>query len=161
MPQPAPVGQRSVWSFPRPPALEPVGETVRVVFAGCEIARSDGAVQVLETSHPPTVYLPPDDVELAYLVPTARQSGCEWKGMARYLDLVVGGARSPEAAWTYAEPRERFTALRDRVAFYPGRVEACWIGGERATPQPGGFYGGWITSRVAGPFKGEPGTGGW
>ena len=162
-PRPDPVtpGQRSVWDFPRPPALVPVGEPVRVEFEGRVIAASASALQIEETSHPPTVYIPPTDVDLGRLVATERESGCEWKGTARYLDVVVGAARSAEAAWTYSDPRRPYAALRDHLAFYPGRVGACWIGDERVTPQPGGFYGGWITSRVAGPFKGEPGTWGW
>ena len=155
-------GQVSVWDFPRPPALVPVGETVRVDFGG-EIARTDGALQILETSHPPTVYLPPDAFAPGALVPTEGSSGCEWKGRADYLTVVSGdGARRAErAAWTYPDPRPAYAALRGFVALYPEAVDACWIGAERVTPQPGGFYGGWVTPRVVGPFKGAPGTWGW
>ena len=154
-------GQESVWDFPRPPALVPVGETVRVEFAGRVLAESADALQIQETSHPPTVYIPPADVDLALLVPTPRTSGCEWKGRAVYYDLDVDALRSEDAAWAYPDPRPAYLALKDHLAFYPSRVDACWIGDERVTPQPGGFYGGWITSRVVGPFKGEPGTWGW
>ncbi len=163
MPTPIPPGpgQESVWDYPRPPALEPVGQRVRVEFAGRTVAESDGALRILETSHPPTIYIPPQDCDLSLLVPTAKTSGCEWKGVAHYYDLDVAGRHSPEAAWAYAEPRERYLALKDYLAFYPGRVDACWLGGERVTAQPGTFYAGWITSRVVGPFKGEPGTWGW
>ena len=163
MPVPIPPssGQESVWDYPRPPALEPVGETVRVEFAGRVIAESADALRILETSHPPTVYIPPEDVDLALLVPTPRTSGCEWKGRAVYYHLDAGGRLVEEAAWAYPDPRPAYLALKDHLAFYPGRVDACWIGDERVVPQPGGFYGGWITSRVVGPFKGEPGTWGW
>ena len=154
-------GQESVWDYPRPPALVPVGETVRVEFAGRVVAASSRALRVLETSHPPTIYLPPDDVDLSVLVATPRTSGCEWKGRAVYLDLVAGDRRVADAAWRYPEPTPAFEALREYVAFYPGRTDGCWIGGERAEAQPGGFYGGWVTSRVVGPFKGAPGTWGW
>ena len=154
-------GQVSVWSFPRPPALEPVGQTVRIELGGVEIARTDQALQILETSHPPTVYLPPDAFRAGVLVPTSATSGCEWKGRATYFDVVAGAATAEKAAWAYPDPRPSYAALRDHVAVYPGRMDACWIGDERVTPQPGGFYGGWITSRVVGPFKGGPGSWGW
>ena len=154
-------GQESVWDYPRPPRLEPVGETVRVEFGGREIARTDAAVRVLETSHPPTVYLPPDAWAPGSLAPRPETSGCEWKGRAVYFDVVSGDARAGKAAWAYPDPRDPYAALRDHIAVYPAAMDGCWIGDERATPQPGGFYGGWITSRVVGPFKGGPGTWGW
>ena len=160
-PVPPGPGQRSVWDFPRPPALEPVGETVRIAFGGREIARTDRALQVLETSHPPTVYLPPDAFAPGALVPRPETSGCEWKGRAVYFDVVSGEARAPKAGWGYPDPTPRFAALKDHVAVYAGPMDACWVGDERVTPQPGGFYGGWITPSVVGPFKGEPGTWGW
>jgi uncharacterized protein (DUF427 family) len=154
-------GQRSVWDFPRPPALEPVGETVRIDFGGREIARTDRALQVLETSHPPTVYLPPDAFADGVLVPRPETSHCEWKGRAIYYDVVSGDARAEKAAWGYPDPTPRFRDLTDHVAVYAGPMDAGWIGDERVEPQPGGFYGGWVTSRVVGPFKGTPGTWGW
>lgn len=170
MPRPIPTppgpGQESVWDYPRPPLLEPVGETVRVVFGGREIVRTDRALQVKETSHPPTVYVPPGDVAAGVLRARPETSGCEWKGRAVYFDVVVGGpqtggAVAEKAAWAYPAPRAPYAALADHVAFYPAAMDACWIGDDRVEPQPGGFYGGWVTPRVAGPFKGAPGTWGW
>lgn len=162
-PTPTPPGpdQESVWDYPRPPLLEPVGDTVRVEFGGREVARSDRALQIKETSHPPTVYLPPDDILEGVLRARPETSGCEWKGLAVYFDVVSGGAVAEKAAWAYPDPRERYAALRDHVAFYPAAMDACWIGDDRVEPQPGGFYGGWVTPRVVGPFKGAPGTWGW
>ena len=154
-------GQESVWDYPRPPRLEPVGETVRVELGGREVARTDVALRVLETSHPPTVYLPPDAWAPGALAPRAGTSGCEWKGRAVYFDVVSGRVRAENAAWAYPNAGDPYGALRDHVSVYPAAMDACWIGGERVTPQPGGFYGGWITSRVVGPFKGRPGTWGW
>ena len=166
-------GQESVWDYPRPPLLEPVGETVRVAFGGREIARTDRALQVKETSHPPTVYVPPEDVADGVLRPRPETSGCEWKGRAVYFDVVAGGpqlsgrrsqtggAVAEKAAWAYPAPRGPYAALKDHVAFYPAMMAACWIGDDRVEPQPGGFYGGWVTPRVVGPFKGAPGTWGW
>lgn len=163
MPTPIPPapGQESVWDYPRPPAVEAVGAPVRVEFAGRVVAASDAALRVLETSHPPTIYIPPADVDFALLAETPRTSGCEWKGRAVYLDLVAGKRYAADAAWRYPYPTKAFAALKDFVAFYPGRTDGCWIGDERAEPQPGGFYAGWITSAVVGPFKGAPGTWGW
>ena len=165
IPTPPGLGQESVWDFPRPPALEPVGETVRVVLGGHEVARTDRALQVKETSHPPTVYVPPEDIAAGALRSRPETSGCEWKGRAVYFDVVAdapdgGGAVAEKAAWAYPAPTGRFAELKDHVAFYPALVE-CWIGDDRVEPQPGGFYGGWVTPRVAGPFKGAPGTWGW
>ena len=154
-------GQESVWDFPRPPRLEPVGEMVRVELGGREIVRSTRALQVKETSHPPTVYVPLAGVAGGVLQRGAGGSACEWKGRAVYYDAVAGDERAEQAAWGYPDPRPPYGALVDHVAFYPGRVDACWIGDDRVEPQPGGFYGGWITPRVVGPFKGAPGTWGW
>lgn len=150
-----------MWDYPRPPLLEPVRETVRIEFGGREIARTDAALQVKETSHPPTIYLPPKAIADGVLVLRPETSGCEWKGLAAYFDVVVGEAQAEKAAWGYPDPRPPYEALKDHVAFYVGPMDACWIGDERAEPQPGGFYGGWVTSRVVGPFKGAPGTWGW
>ena len=164
-------GQVSVWSFPRPATWERSSRLVEVRFAGETVARSTRAIRTLETSHPPSWYIPPEDVRMDLLAPTARRTMCEWKGAARYYDLAVGdlavgdlavgGARSAEAAWSYPAPTGPFAALANHVAFYPGRVEACFVDGERVAPQAGGFYGGWITADLAGPFKGAPGTMGW
>ncbi|MEM0964141.1 MAG: DUF427 domain-containing protein [Bacteroidota bacterium] len=160
-PAPTLPGQRSVWDFPRPPALERVGETVRIAFGGREIARTDDALQVLETSHPPTIYLPPEAFAEDVLVSRPETSHCEWKGRAIYYDIVSGEHRAEKAGWGYPSPTPRFADLKDHVAVYAGPMDACWVGDDRVTPQPGGFYGGWITPRVAGPFKGIPGSWGW
>jgi uncharacterized protein (DUF427 family) len=151
----------SVWDYPRPPSLEPVAERIRVIVDGVVIADSTGAYRVLETSHPPVYYVPPADVRMELLVPGRGRSVCEWKGAATYLTLVLGPRRIEDVAWSYERPTPGFTAITSYLAFYPGRVDEAWVGEERATPQAGGFYGGWITSRIRGPFKGEPGTLGW
>lgn len=154
-------GQRSVWDFPRPPALEQWGERVQVVLGGVTIADTTEAWVVLETSHPPTYYLPASAFVEGALRPAAGSSYCEWKGRASYLDLVGGGVVASRAAWTYPSPSPRAEVLRDHVALYAGAVDACLVDGEAVTPQPGEFYGGWITAKVTGPFKGAPGTMGW
>lgn len=154
-------GQESVWDYPRPPRVERVDSTVRVEFGGEVIAESDAALRVLETASPPTVYIPPRDVRTRYLVPSPRRSFCEWKGAARYWSLRVGSRAAADAAWSYPAPAAGFEALEDHLSFYPGRVDACYLGNERVQPQPGSFYGGWITSNILGPFKGEPGTEAW
>lgn len=154
-------GQESVWDYPRPPRVECSSRHVRVEFGGEVVADTTRALRVLETAGAPVWYLPPDDVRGDLLIPTSRRTVCEWKGTAAYFDLVVGGRISPAAAWSYAEPRPGYEAIRDHVAFYARRVDAASVDGERVAPQPGGFYGGWVTSDVVGPFKGEPGTEGW
>jgi uncharacterized protein (DUF427 family) len=162
-PEPEPVepGQESAWAYPRPPRLEPTASRLVVVLGGVTVADTTRAYRVLETSHPPNYYFPPDDVAPGALRPSAGGSFCEWKGRASYF-TVRGGTRVEEdAAWAYATPSDAFAALRDHVAFYAGRMDACFVDGERVVPQPGGFYGGWITSAVVGPFKGGPGTRGW
>ena len=154
-------GQESVWDYPRPPRLERTDEVVEVELGGRTIARTTRALRVLETSHPPTYYLPMEDVEDGVLRPAAGSSFCEWKGHAAYLDVVSGNRLAERAAWHYPEPTAPFAELRGHVAIYPGRMDRCLVDGEQVQAQPGGFYGGWITSRVVGPFKGEPGTMGW
>lgn len=154
-------GQESVWDYPRPPRLEPVPERLRVVFAGQVVAETTAGWRVLETSHPPVYYFPPADIRPGVLQPAPGQSWCEWKGRAAYWTLALDGHTVPEAAWSYPEPVPAFRPIAGHLAFYAGRVDSCWVGEEQARPQPGGFYGGWVTSRVTGPFKGEPGTRGW
>jgi uncharacterized protein (DUF427 family) len=152
----------SVWDYPRPPRLEPTGRRIRVVFGGETIADTHRAHRVLETSHPPVYYVPLEDVVPGVLdEPGDRTTFCEWKGLAFYYDVAAGGERAERAAWTYRDPARGFEAIRDAVAFYPAAMDACWVDEERVEPQPGGFYGGWITSDIVGPFKGEPGTSGW
>ncbi len=130
-------------------------------FAGEVVAETRGALRVCETASPPTYYLPPQDVRKDFLEPASGRSFCEWKGSARYWNLRIGDRTSEQAAWSYPEPAPAFEDLRDYLAFYAGRVDACWIGEDRVIAQPGGFYGGWITSNIIGPFKGGPGTIGW
>jgi len=152
----------NVWDYPRPPAVTSCRDRVRLEVAGEVLAESANALRVLETSHPPTVYVPPDDVRADLLVPSgAGSTWCEFKGVARYLDAVVGDRRVRAVGWTYRDPSRGYEALRDHVAFYPGRVDAAWIGEERVQAQPSDFYGGWITADLVGPFKGPPGTLGW
>jgi uncharacterized protein (DUF427 family) len=159
--EPVGVGEESVWDYPRPPRLEPTGRRVRVLFAGEVIADSTRCYRVLETSHPPVYYIPPEDVRTEFLVPSRKTSFCEFKGSASYWSLELGDRTSPEAAWSYESPTQPFAAIRGYVAFYAGRVDACHVDEEKVMPQPGGFYGGWITREIKGPFKGEPGTMGW
>ena len=154
-------GQESVWDYPRPPRLEPSNESVEVVLGGQVIARTTRSWRVLETSHPPTYYLPREAFAEGVLRPTEGASMCEWKGRAAYFDLVAGEAVAARAAWTYPSPTPRFAELADAVAVMPELVDRCVVDGEVVRPQPGSFYGGWVTSRVVGPFKGEPGTWGW
>lgn len=151
----------SVWDYPRPPRVEPVVERIRVVVDGITVADSTRAMRVLETSHPPVYYLPPEDVRLDLLTPGRGHSVCEWKGTAAYHDLIVGTRRIEDAAWSYERPRPGFEAIAGHLAFYADRVDEAWVGGERARAQAGGFYGGWVTSRIRGPFKGGAGTTGW
>ncbi|MBT8202555.1 MAG: DUF427 domain-containing protein [Acidimicrobiia bacterium] len=157
-PQP---GQESVWDYPRPPRVEPVAEPVRVEFGGAVIAETRQALRVLETSHPPVYYIPPEDIDDVVLQSSPSTSFCEFKGRASYVSLEVGDNESIDAGWTYLDPSPGYEALTGMIAFYPGRVDACFVGDERVVPQAGDFYGGWITSRVVGPFKGGPGTRGW
>ncbi|MGD8904814.1 MAG: DUF427 domain-containing protein [Anaerolineae bacterium] len=158
--EPAP-GQESVWDYPRPPRVEDSEKHIRVVFAGVVIADTRRAKRVLETSHPPVYYIPPEDIRMEYLAQTDRASWCEWKGRASYYSITVNGRRATNAAWFYPDPQNAYAAIRNHVAFYPQQMDACYVDGERVQPQPGGFYGGWITSDVVGPFKGGLGTTGW
>ena len=157
-----PEATESVWDYPRPPALVPCTRRVRVELAGTVLADTTRALRVLETSHPPTIYIPPEDVRSELLVASAqRGTVCEWKGRARYFDAVVGGRHVRAVGWSYPDPTAAYAGLRDHVAFYPGRVDAAWVGDERVQAQAGDFYGGWITAEIRGPFKGPPGTFGW
>lgn len=151
----------SVWEYPRPPVLRRVVEQVVVEYGGGPVAECGEALQVLETSHPPTYYLPEAAFVPGVLVPIEGSTWCEFKGRASYFDIAAGGMRARRAAWHYPEPTAGYEPLRGYVAVMAGLVDACFVNGERVTPQPGGFYGGWITSRVSGPFKGGPGTLGW
>lgn len=154
-------GQESVWDYPRPPRLEPTERHVRIVCNGETIADSRRAYRVLETSHPPVYYLPPEDVRLEFLERTSRQSVCEWKGVAAYYAVAVGGRTAPDAAWCYPDPTPAFAPIARYLAFYPSALDDCTVDGVPVRAQPGDVYGGWITPDIVGPFKGDPGTGSW
>lgn len=158
--RPAP-GQESVWDYPRPPRVEDTDRHVRIIFNGVVIADTRRAKRVLETSHPPVYYIPPEDIHMEYLSGGRGGSYCEWKGAARYYTLEVNGRRAENVGWSYPRPTRNFTAIRDHIAFYAGPMDACLVDEERARPQPGNFYGGWVTDNIVGPFKGEPGSSGW
>jgi uncharacterized protein (DUF427 family) len=165
-PDPVGLGQVSVWTFPRPPRLERVERRVVVSLGRETILEATRAYRVLETSHPPTWYFAREDFREGALRPalTGGTSFCEWKGRAKYLDVLGGpdgDVIAVRAAWTYPAPAADYAALKDLVAVYPAAMDSCFVDGERVTPQPGGFYGGWITSEVTGPFKGIPGSMGW
>jgi uncharacterized protein (DUF427 family) len=159
-PVPGP-GQESVWDYPRPPRVEPVPERIRVVVDGITLADTTRALRVLETAGAPVYYLPPADVRTDLLEPTAHRSVCEWKGDASHWSIVLPGRTIRDAGWSYPDPKPGYERIRDHLAFYAWQVDEAWVGDERATPQPGRFYGGWITSKVVGPFKGGPGSFGW
>ncbi len=161
VPDPAGPGQESVWSYPRPPRLERSDRLVVVVLGGVELCRTTGGWRVLETSHPPSWYLPVQDWLPGALQPAEGSSVCEWKGPASYLEVVGGGRRARHAAWTYREPTPAFAAITGAVAVYPAAMDSCTVDGEQVRPQDGGFYGGWVTSDVVGPFKGGPGSTWW
>ena len=164
-PGPGPAGaapaRQSVWDFPRPPRVEPERRPVRLELGGHLIADTRRAMRVLETSHPPTIYIPVGDFRQGVLRDAQGASMCEFKGVARYHDLVVEDEVRRAAGWSYPQPTKPFAALLGHVAIYPGKVDAAWIGDEQVVAQPGDFYGGWITSELDGPFKGAPGTRGW
>lgn len=152
----------NVWDYPRPPALEPCIRRVRVRLGGVTIADSTRALRILETTHPPGIYVPPQDIVPGTLTPSAaRPTLCEFKGRAVYFDVHGGDAVVAAAAWAYPDPVPAYAALKDHVSFYPGRMDECLLGDEVVRPQEGGFYGGWITADIAGPFKGGAGTMGW
>jgi uncharacterized protein (DUF427 family) len=162
-PQPDPVGpgQESVWDYPRPPSAEVTGRRIAVSLGGRVVARTDRAVRVCETSHPPVFYVPREDVEPGVLERATGSSWCEFKGTATYWDAVVDGVRHAAVGWSYEQPTAGFEHLRGAIAFYPSRVDGATVDGEPVRAQAGDFYGGWITDEVVGPFKGEPGTRGW
>jgi len=145
-----------VADYPRPPALVLSEQLIEVRALGQLLAQTRRSLRVLETFHPPTYYLPPEAMRLEWLEPAAGRSFCEWKGLASYFSVVVGVQRLERAVWSYANPTPAFAALAGWFALYPGRMDGCWVDGEQVQPQPGGFYGGWITAAVQGPFKGDP-----
>ena len=160
-PEPIKRDQESVWSYPRPAVAEPSVRRLSIVHKGIVVADTTRGVRTLETSHPPTYYFPPEDVDARLLRPAVGRSFCEWKGEARYFDVSVDNETLSKVAWSYPSPTLSFAMLKDHLAFYAEPFDLCTVDGERVTPQPGGFYGGWITSREAGPFKGGPGSRFW
>ncbi|MDJ0650281.1 MAG: DUF427 domain-containing protein [Xenococcaceae cyanobacterium MO_188.B19] len=154
--------QESVWDYPRPPRLERSQKQIKIVFNGVTIADTNNSYRVLETSHPPVYYLPPEDIKTEYLSKTDKPgSFCEWKGLAHYYTLKVGDKQALNVAWSYDNPTADFVAIQNYIAFYAAPMDGCYVEGEKVQPQPGGFYGGWITQDLIGPFKGEPGSWGW
>lgn len=162
-PKPDPVGndQESVWDYPRPPKVEPDTRRVTVRFNDQVIADSTNTHRVLETSHPPVFYTPPEDVRIEYLRARQKQTWCEFKGDAHYYDVEVEDRIAESAAWCYPEPHSEFSSIQHAIAFYPSMMDSCTVDGEEVQSQEGDFYGGWITSEVVGPFKGAAGTRHW
>jgi uncharacterized protein (DUF427 family) len=154
-------GQESVWDYPRPPQVEETDKHIKIVFAGLTLADTRRAKRVLETSHPPVYYIPPEDVNKDVLIPRFNTSFCEWKGTAHYYGVLVADRQIDIAGWTYPQPNPDFTSIQMYIAFYAQYMDSCTVDGEEVEPQPGGFYGGWITSDVVGPFKGDAGSELW
>ncbi len=162
-PEPDPVepGQESVWDFPRPAIAEPTDAHIVIEHGGRVIVDTRKAVRVLETSHPPNYYIPPADIADGVLRRAGGTSFCEWKGAAKYWDVVVDDDVLEKVGWSYPSPTPSFAMLTNLIAFYAAPFDSCRVDGEEVKPQPGEFYGGWITSKVAGPFKGVPGSRFW
>ena len=162
-PDPDPVlpGQESVWDYPRPPVAERTGRHILIVHKGVTLVDTRAAWRTLETSHPPTYYIPQSDIAMAHLAPNPARSICEWKGQAVYWDVSLAGERLAGVGWSYPAPTPAFAGIRDHIAFYAAPFDGVTIDGDQVTPQPGGFYGGWITRAEAGPFKGIPGSRFW
>jgi uncharacterized protein (DUF427 family) len=154
-------GQESVWDYPRPPRLENTEKHVQVIFNGVVIADTKHAKRILETSHPPVYYIPPIDVKMEYLTSTSRTTYCEWKGAASYYTISVNSKTVPNSAWYYRQPSPGYEDIKDYIAFYPSKMDGCYVDEEKVEVQEGDFYGGWITREIVGPFKGGAGTFGW
>lgn len=154
-------GQESVWDYPRPPRVEDSSQHIQVIIDGVILADTRRARRVLETSHPPVYYIPPEDVKLEYLTRNAHATFCEFKGTAAYYNFALGHQKIANIAWFYPQPAPGYAVLTDYIAFYPSKVDACLVDGELVQPQEGDFYGGWITKNIVGPFKGGAGTWGW
>lgn len=155
------IDQESVWDYPRPPRLEPVRKTLAIYFNGEVVARTNKAYRVLETSHPPVYYLPPEDVNSAFLIPSHHNSFCEFKGKGNYFHVKVGSRLADNAAWYYPNPAKAFLPIKNYLAFYAHKMDKCLVDEEVVQPQPGNFYGGWITRNIVGPFKGVEDSWGW
>ena len=160
-PDPRRDGQESVWAYPRPAIAQPISAHLKIEHGGITVAETTRGVRTLETSHPPSYYFPPEDVNAALLSASRRRSICEWKGGAVYHTVTVAGETFTDVAWSYPDPTPGFLSLKGFIAFYPKPFDRCLVDGEVVIPQPGDFYGGWITSHVAGPFKGVPGSRFW
>lgn len=154
-------GQESVWDYPRPPRVEPITKHIRIEFAGIVLADSRQLFRVIETAGPPVYYLPRQDIQMAYLEPSRQKALCEWKGISRYWSARVADRVAENVAWSYPEPWDGFRAIKDHLAFRAGPMDRCLVDGQLVTPQPGKYYGGWITPDIVGPFKGEPGSERW
>lgn len=154
-------GQESVWDYPRPPKLERTNKHLKIEFNGEIIAETNNAFRVLETSHPPVYYFPPEDVKMEFLKEISGNSFCEWKGNAGYYSLMVGDKFIEKAGWFYPNPTSNFAEIKNFIAFYPSKMDACYVNDELVQSQEGDFYGGWITKDIVGPFKGGSGTWGW
>jgi uncharacterized protein (DUF427 family) len=154
-------GQESVWDYPRPPRMEESQRHIRVIYNGVTLASTRRARRIVETSHPPVYYLPAQDVQWRFFKPATRSTFCEWKGAASYYSIAVGAKTLADAAWYYPHPAHPYEALANYIAFYPAKMDACYVDDERVQAQAGDFYGGWITSEIVGPFKGSAGTFEW
>ena len=153
--------QESVWDYPRPPIVEPTNKHIQIIFADVMIADTTQALRVLETSHPPVYYLPQNDILMRYLSFTKKTTVCEWKGEASYFSMLTSDKSAINAAWTYLSPKHPYEDIRNYIAFYPSMMDVCMVDKEIVVPQPGKFYGGWITRDIVGPFKGEIGSLNW
>jgi uncharacterized protein (DUF427 family) len=155
------LGQESVWDYPRPAIAQAISDHVKITHHGHILAETRRSVRTLETSHPPSYYIPREDIDMTCLSQSANSSVCEWKGNAIYFDVTIKGDTMRSIAWSYPNPTATFQILKNHIAFYAAPFDACTVNGEKVIPQPGGFYGGWITSRQSGPFKGVPGSRFW
>lgn len=153
-------GQESVWDYPCPPRLERDSRLIRVFLGEIRVAETRRTIRVLETASPPTFYIPPEDVRTDLLTRSQGSSFCEWKGRASYWSLRIDGITAPNVAWSYEAPFPEFSEIRGYLSFYPSKVD-CFVDDERVRAQLGGFYGGWVTDEIVGPFKGQAGTGAW
>ena len=159
--QPPGPDEESVWDYPRPPRCEKFHGAIRVMVGDTMVANTTECYRVLETSHPPVYYISPQHIQTSLLEQSAGSSWCEWKGRATYHRLILPDRTIDNVSWSYENPAAAFADIRGHLAFYPGRVDACYVNDERVAAQPGDFYGGWITSNIVGPFKGSAGTAGW
>jgi len=154
-------GQESVWDYPRPPRVEATATRVRIFFNGVLLVDTIHAMRVLETSHPPAYYIPQADIRMDYLTKTSRKTVCEFKGQASYWSIQVSDKKTSDAGWCYEAPSLGYEPIAGYIAFYPSKMDACWVDDEQVLAQEGDFYGGWITRDIVGPFKGGAGTWGW